>query len=163
MKLFIGLGNPGRDYEKTRHNVGYMVIDKLSQILNSKSKNLNKSQIQIFKSGSFMNDSGDFVSQKLKAYGIKPEALYVIHDDLDIPLGSYKIQFGKGPKDHNGILSIEEKLETKNFWRVRVGVENRAQRSEPSGKKYVLQNFTDDEILVLGKVTEEICEKLKKI
>lgn len=153
MKLIVGLGNPGRDYEKTRHNVGFMVIDALKKSPHFKA----------LKSDQFMNDSGLFVSKMLKAYSIKPEALYIIHDDLDIKLGEYKIQFGRGPKDHNGVESVEKELGTKDFWRVRIGVDNRPLDNKPLGIEYVLQNFSDEEMVILERVIKEVCEKLKKI
>src|SRR3972149_7107899 len=122
MKLIIGLGNPGEKYKNTRHNVGWMVIDALtSQIRNSKSEILNKrmhhsvGKIQIFKSKNFMNDSGVFVAELTKRYSLNPNHLYVVHDDLDIPLGTFKIQFGRGPKDHNGIKSVNEELGTNEY------------------------------------------------
>ena len=161
MKLFIGLGNPGQKYENNRHNIGFMVIDQL--------KNTRTPELQNFrflKSDEFMNDSGAFVAKQLKALNTQPEALYIIHDDLDIKLGEYKIQLAKGPKDHNGIISIEESLGTNEFWRVRVGVENRTpgiQGPRTPGEKYVLENFTAEEMSVLDGVIKEICEKLKKI
>src|SRR6187431_1384554 len=103
MKLIVGLGNPGKDYEKTRHNVGFMVVDEL--LNNSKTKKLK--DLKILKSTNFMNDSGLFVKKILDSNNLDTGNIYVVHDDLDIKLGEYKIQFGRGPKDHNGILSIE--------------------------------------------------------
>jgi len=103
MKLIIGLGNPGEKYKNNRHNVGQMVIEKLQSISHNKN-------ILLKKSGSFMNDSGDFVKSILTKSKLETSNLYIIHDDLDITLGSYKIQFGKGPKIHNGINDIQEKL-----------------------------------------------------
>jgi len=152
MKLIIGLGNPGKEYENTRHNTGYMIIDEL--------KNHKFPNLQIYKSTNFMNDSGSFVTEKLKAYSLKPEALYVIHDDLDIPLGKFKIQFGHGPKDHNGIIDIEDKLGTKDFWRVRVGIDNRPFDNKPMGEVYTLENFTKEERGILDNIIREICKKL---
>ena len=107
-----------------------------------------------------MNDSGSFVKKLTSAYHLVPSALYIVHDDLDIKLGEYKIQFGRGPKDHNGILSIEDKLGTKDFWRVRVGVDNRPLDGKPMGEEYVLQNFSEEERKILDKVIFEVCKKL---
>ncbi|MDP3014339.1 MAG: aminoacyl-tRNA hydrolase [Candidatus Subteraquimicrobiales bacterium] len=174
MKIIIGLGNLGSKHQNNRHNAGYMVIDKLSQILNSKSETLNKSKIQIHKSKSYMNNSGSFVLEKLKAYNIKPEALYVIHDDLDIKLGEFKIQFGKGPKEHKGLISIYEALGTREFWHVRVGIENRQQAiskawptssvgTRAKGEEYVLQDFTGEERVILNGVIKQICNQLENL
>ena len=107
-----------------------------------------------------MNDSGRFVKKQTSAYNLVPSALYVVHDDLDIPLGKFKIQFGHGPKDHNGIIDIEEKLGTKDFWRVRIGVDNRKPDDRTEGEDYVLQGFTEEERKTLGHVTKEVCKKL---
>src|SRR6185369_4075580 len=117
MRLFVGLGNPGKKYEKTRHNVGWLVLDSL-QIPNTKFEVQKQFNAEVLKIGetilakpqTFMNDSGVAVSAIVNFYKIEPDNIYVIHDDLDIKLGEYKIQKGKGPKQHNGILSIEEKL-----------------------------------------------------
>jgi PTH1 family peptidyl-tRNA hydrolase len=94
--------------------------------------------------------------------------LYVVHDDLDIKLGEYKIQKGKGPKDHNGLLSIENALGTKDFWRVRIGIENR--RKIPNskfqiqkGEDYVLQNFFKDELLIINQVIDDVVQRFTEI
>ena len=112
-----------------------------------------------------MNESGDFVKKLVDQYKLKPEALYIVHDDLDILLGSFKIQFGRGPKDHNGLKSIDEALGTDQYWHVRVGVDNRPQDNRPMGEEYVLQNFTDDERAILDKtiqaVTKDLISKLQ--
>jgi PTH1 family peptidyl-tRNA hydrolase len=107
-----------------------------------------------------MNDSGSFVKQLVDQYKLDLSNLYIVHDDLDIKLGEYKIQFGRGPKDHNGILDIEAKLGTKDFWRVRIGVDNRPLDDKPMGEEYVLQNFTSEERVILDKVIHEVCKKL---
>lgn len=107
-----------------------------------------------------MNESGEFVKKLTTDYRLQTTDLYVVHDDLDIPLGSYKIQFGRGPKDHNGILSIEDKLGTKDFWRVRVGVDNRPFDNKPMGEEYVLQNFTDEEREILNSTIKGMLREL---
>jgi len=195
MKLIIGIGNPGEKYKNTRHNVGFMVIEAMaSQISNFQfsisnqiqnynfqtKKNLHCRMLQeknvIFaKSQTFMNQSGKTVSAFVNFYKVKPDDLYVIHDDLDIRLGEYKIQKGVGPKLHNGIKSIDEVLGRKDYWRVRVGVENRRRefsifnfqfpKNIIPGEKYVLQKFTEQELLavknVIDKVIIELVQKIK--
>jgi len=153
MRLIIGLGNPGGSYQNTRHNAGLLVLDKLQKTKLAKDFVMRKS-------GVFMNNSGNFVRKLVSQYKLRSEDLYIVHDDLDIPLGSYKIQFGRGPKDHNGILDIENKLGTKDFWRVRVGVDNRSEDKKPLGEKYVLQNFSDEETEILNKTIKEVVKKL---
>jgi len=156
MKLIIGLGNPGKIYENTRHNVGYMFVDKL---LTAK---LPKNVI-IKKSGAFMNSSGEAVKKLTSAYSLVPSALYIVHDDLDLPLGQYKIQLGVGPKEHKGILSIEQSLDTKDFWRVRIGIDNRNPDSRTLGEDYVLQDFSDQEKQILDQTLEKLLADVVKL
>ena len=110
-----------------------------------------------------MNDSGVAVKNLSTHYNLQHTNLYVVHDDLDLTLGSYKIQFGKGPKVHNGLLSIEEELGTSDFWRVRIGVDNRDPNNRIPGDEYVLQNFTKEEIEIRDKIIAEITIKLFKL
>ena len=152
MKLIIGLGNPGADYINTRHNIGYLLVEELQ-------KN-NPKKLVVKKSDSFMNDSGTFVKKIIDQYKLNLNDLYVAHDDLDIKLGEYKIQFGRGPKDHNGIIDIEEKLGTKDFWRIRIGVDNRPLDNKTLGIEYVLEKFSDQELSVVNRVIKEVCKKL---
>ncbi|MEJ2347711.1 MAG: aminoacyl-tRNA hydrolase, partial [Patescibacteria group bacterium] len=138
MKLLVGLGNPGEEHKNNRHNVGFMVVDELFLLIKPGSETKyfsmqKKFDTEIFKSGevilvkpqTFMNSSGKAVKKILDHFKIKTSDLWVIHDDLDIPLGDFKIQKGKGPKLHKGVMSIEKELNKSDFWRVRVGVENR--------------------------------------
>ena len=155
MKLIIGLGNPGGKYVKTRHNAGFLVVEELL-----KNKKNVFTDFLIKKSDVFMNDSGSFVKKLVDQYNLDLSNLYIVHDDLDIPLGSYKIQFGTGPKVHNGVSSTEETLGTKDFWRVRIGVDNRKIEDRMLGEEYVLQNFTGEERKILDKVIKEVCKKL---
>lgn len=144
MKLIIGLGNPGDKYQKNRHNAGHMFVEFAGKGI---------------KTDVFMNSSGRFVSEKLNFYKITLDDLYIAHDDLDIPLGQFKIQKEVGPKVHNGINGIEEILGTKDFWRIRIGVDNRAHSAEApraKGEDYVLQNFKPEELDILHKVFDEI-------
>ena len=154
MKLIIGLGNPGVDYTETRHNVGYKVVDELLRRIKP-SKNILARKTNVF-----MNQSGKFVESQTSEYQTKEENLYIVHDDLDIPLGDYKIQFGKGPKDHNGLKSIDDALGTGEYWHVRIGIDNRPGDSRPMGEEYVLQNFSDEEKVIIGKTIKEVCKKL---
>jgi PTH1 family peptidyl-tRNA hydrolase len=206
MKLIVGLGNPGNKYKNNRHNVGFVLVDALAsklskppnlqtsmqiQNLNFKFQNKRKLLSEILKINNlvlakqvtYMNDSGSAVKKLTDYYSLVANNLYIIHDDLDINLGEYKIQLGKGPKDHKGIISIDKALGTKDYWRVRVGVENRDQeirntkheirsefnftniqnskRKRISGEKYVLQDFTKDELEVVNDVVKDIVEEFK--
>ncbi len=158
MKLIVGLGNPGDKYVNSRHNVGHVVVDKV------KSKKLKVKSVIIAKTNTFMNDSGVSVKELMSKNNVNTDNLYIIHDDLDLPLGSWKMQYAKGPKDNGGINSIEQVLGTNNFWRIRVGVDNR--KHEPHftkvtrGEDYVLEDFAKEEKIVLDKVINNICKKL---
>jgi PTH1 family peptidyl-tRNA hydrolase len=106
-----------------------------------------------------MNDSGSFVKKIVDKYKPDLSDLYIIHDDLDIPLGSYKIQFGVGPKVHNGVNSVEIELGAKDFWRIRVGVDSRNPNDRTSGEEYVLQDFSEEEKKILDGIIEKICKE----
>ena len=198
MKLIVGLGNPGEKYKNTRHNVGFLVLEELkNQILNPKPDPpagragfLNPNQIpnpnfqlekkfwaEVLKIGdvilakptTFMNNSGVAVSSLATFYKLHSTDIYVIHDDLDIKLGEYKIQKGVGPKLHYGVESVEKSLGTKDFWRVRVGIENRFQQiqnskqAKISGEQYVLQNFTEEENRIIDGVLDRVIAELLNI
>ncbi len=155
MKLIIGLGNPGEKYQHNRHNVGYTVIDALQKV------DLPK-DVVIKKTGVFMNDSGSTVKSLYTKYKIQYTNLYVIHDDLDIRLGEYKIQKGTGPKDHKGIQSIEKELRENDFWRVRIGVDNRDPENRIVGEDYVLQDFSQEELEIVQDVIRKLISDLKQ-
>ena len=152
MKVIVGLGNPGIKYINNRHNVGHMVIDELQRL---------KLKDKVLKSDKYMNNSGLFIKKLSEKYPkMLVSDLYIIHDDLDIPLGSFKIQFGKGPKVHNGLNDIYEKIDTSEFWHVRVGVDNRDPENRVNGYDYVLEDFTNEEKIILEKVIKQICNQL---
>lgn len=186
MKLVVGLGNPENKYSRNRHNVGFMIVDKLIKEYGnedwSDSKKgkllyawmrLGDEKVELVKPQTLVNGSGYSVAYARRKHSdIKIEDIYVIHDDLDIKLGQYKIQKGKGPKIHKGLLSIYEKLGTSNFWHVRVGVENRKKpfsilnfqfSKKIPGERYVLQNFMDKELEILNPVADRIIQDLKNI
>src|SRR3990167_5455158 len=170
MKLIIGIGNPGEKYTKTRHNVGFMAVEALaSRVGNSQwvvkrkfSSSLYTvhSSLILVKPQTSMNSSGVAVKILVDQYKVKLADLWVIHDDLDLRLGEYKIQLGVGPKLHYGIKSIEGKLGKKDFWRVRVGVDNRSKDNRISGGAYVLQKFSEDEERSLDGVIKRLVQDL---
>jgi len=182
MLIIVGLGNPGVKYQNNRHNVGHLFMDyliKSLQIPSSKSQAPNKSQnpnFKLFKTNCYMNVSGIFVKKLTNHYSLTTNHLIVIHDDLDIPLGKFHIQFASGPQLHNGLESIEQHLKTKDFWRVRIGVDNRRPKNYLSrtydqdnnkhkwveGEKYSLQNFLAQEKKILEtEIFPKIFEQLK--
>jgi len=157
MKLIVGLGNPGKKYERTRHNIGFIVIEKLVRELgfnaddfkiSKKAKaeylkeNYNGKKLEFLKPMNFMNNSGFSVACASKNNNINlEEELIVIHDDKDIPLGAVKIQTNKSAAGHNGIKSIIEHLGTQNFARVRIGVAPEDPRKIGNTADFVLKKF----------------------
>lgn len=141
MILIVGLGNPGKKYLNNRHNVGHMFMN----FLISKLTGSQISGLKLAKTDDFMNLSGVFVKKLVRNSGSEPENLIIVHDDLDIPLGKFHIQFASGPQLHNGLESIEQHLNTKDFYRIRIGVDNRPTDRKIPGEKYALQNFQIEE------------------
>lgn len=169
MKLVVGLGNPGEEYKKNRHNVGFGVVEKLGEILGEEKFVLEKkweaevmrvNDLLLMKPVTFMNASGRAVRKIKDYFKIGLSDVWVIHDDLDIVLGDYKIQKSKGPKIHNGLKSVEENLKEDGFWRVRVGVDGRGGKRRESGEKYVLKDFGKKEEEMVAKVVDKIVEEL---
>lgn len=177
MKLIVGLGNPGEKYLNTRHNVGFLVLDHLLQKLekvketfweeNRKFKALtheievNGEKIVLMKPTTFMNDSGIAVQKYASFYKIEPQDVYILHDELDLPIGKIKIRFGGSSAGHNGVNSIIEKLGTDKFLRIRLGIgkESRVQATHDTAD-YVLGTFAANE---KGKIKTMINQAIKDI
>jgi len=191
MKLKIGLGNPGDKYKKTRHNVGFMVVDALAEKheLNWKMNKKFKAEIATFspsllegagrgeviiaKPQTYMNLSGQTVQAILSYYKLLPkklgliqkndsdlsEILTVIHDDLDIEFGKYKIAVDSRSAGHNGVQSIINQLKTKNFKRIRIGIRNNMLDNIPIDK-FVLQKFNNEEEKNIKSLISEIIKQL---
>ena len=159
MILIIGLGNPGKKYEQTRHNFGFMVLDLLGSGMEWEAKYdaefIKLDDVILAKPQTFMNKSGESVVEILKFY---PNAqLVVVHDELDLPLGSMKIQKNSSAAGHNGVQSIMDSLGTQDFIRIRLGIDNPEVRKDVPGDAFVLQKFTSEE----QALVKEILEKAK--
>lgn len=172
MRIIIGLGNPEEKYENTRHNVGFMVLEALGEALgNLVFENRKKFQAEmtegrefvLVKPQTYMNNSGRSVAALAGFFKVEKNQIVVVHDDLDLPLGEYKIQMGKGPKVHNGILSCEESLGSKDFWRVRVGIDARINRAQVSGEDYVLGKFSGLELEKLKETIKMVVLELQRM
>lgn len=147
MKLVVGLGNPGKEYVNTRHNVGFMFLDSLYSDfkLNKKFNSLECliGDTIIIKPLSYMNLSGNVVYKYVNFYKIELDDILIIHDDMDIICGDYKVSYNHGDGGHNGIKDIILKLNSKKFMRLKIGI------SHVSGgekKDYVLGRFSNDEL-----------------
>ena len=132
MKLIVGLGNPGRKYEKTRHNAGFWFVDELARAARADFRREARFQgevarvpggdIWLLKPDTFMNNSGRAVGALAGFYRIEPDEILVAHDELDLPPGDVRLKFGGGLSGHNGLRDIAPALGTQNFWRLRLGI-----------------------------------------
>ena len=165
--LIVGLGNPGLAYRHNRHNVGFMVADALADKLEIPLKRVKfKAQIGngkledipiiIAKPLTFMNKSGEAVAPLVRYFKVPLERLLVIHDDMDLPLGTLRMRPSGGSAGHNGMLSIFDKLGTNAIPRLRVGIGRPPGRMDPAD--YVLQDFPRSEEELLSMVIAQACE-----
>jgi PTH1 family peptidyl-tRNA hydrolase len=159
--LIIGLGNPGREYKDTRHNIGFMLMDYLAEKLEARGMKVqskaitisalyNEKKIILAKPQTYMNLSGQSVQGLLNFYKIPFENLLVAHDDLDIPFGTIRIRPTGGPGGQRGMADTIEQLGTKDFPRLRLGISRPPGRMQ--AKDYVLQNFSKDEQKLLPEI-----------
>ncbi len=164
MKLIVGLGNPGKEYENTRHNIGFMALDKLSQSLNINidknkfdglygEKIINDEKILFLKPQKYMNLSGEVVRKYVDFFKIKIEDILIINDDLDLPLGKIKIKFQGSCGGHNGLRNIEQHLSTDKYKRIKIGISNNKLFDT---KDYVLSKFNKEELEILNKTIDII-------
>jgi PTH1 family peptidyl-tRNA hydrolase len=141
IRLFVGLGNPGEKYVATRHNAGFWWVDLISQQTNSPlkldakmfgetSKMSGQTDTWLLKPNTFMNASGKAVAAIANYYKIKPAEILVIHDELDLPVGTSKLKLGGGHGGHNGLRDIHAALGTPDYWRLRVGIGHPGDRNE---------------------------------
>lgn len=175
MYIIIGLGNPGEEYESTRHNTGRMIIDafakqeKFPEWVFDKKINALKSEGKIKKEKvlfllpeTFMNNSGNAVMKVITSKK-KAANLIVIHDDLDLPLGKFKISFARSSAGHKGAESVIKKIKTNEFIRLRVGI---SPKKKPAGKellKFLLGKFTPKELPIFKKTSKKITFALEMI
>lgn len=155
--LIVGLGNPGPNYAKTRHNIGQMVLDELAKEVGGSFKKHSKAsavvvegrlgfggpKVILMKSLGYMNTSGGPVSAVAKFYGIDPDHIIVVHDELDIPFDTIKLKIGGGEGGHNGLRDITKALGTKDYYRVRTGIGRPPGRMDTAD--FVLKPFSSTE------------------
>ena len=174
----IGLGNPGKKYTKTRHNIGFLILENLSKKYNSnfllKDKlrsfcsefKINDATYRLFLPNTFMNNSGDAVGAIIDWYKINLDQIFVIVDDKDLPLGKIRFRKKGSSGGHNGLKSIIEKLRTQDFNRIRIGIGSPASIDETNNYNtisHVLGNITSDEKSILDKVYTKVIESLEQL
>jgi len=173
MKLIACLGNPGKKYQKTRHNVGFMAGEKIADefSISVKQKNfsalfgkgkINNEDTAIIFPQTFMNNSGESIAQAMNFFKLSPEDLIVIHDEIELPFGDIRKKLAGGHKGHNGLRSIIAKIQSPDFHRIRIGV-GRPENSNIPVADYVLSNFEKDELLALNEKYQKIKDILLSI
>ena len=172
MKLIIGLGNPGEEYEKTRHNIGFMALEGIrGQVLGFSNWKLEKKleaevsrghiascceDVILAKPQTFMNNSGRAVKLLTTHYKLRPTDLLVVHDDIDLPFGTLRLSFGSGSAGQNGVQSIIDTLGTKDFWRLRIGIGPKLGEAD----KFVLKRFPRTQTAAVIKSIEKTTEAI---
>jgi peptidyl-tRNA hydrolase, PTH1 family len=174
--LVVGLGNPGPEYERTRHNVGFLVADVLAERVGGRfavhkksgadllQARLDGRQVLIAKPRSFMNLSGRPVAALARFFSVPPTEVIVVHDELDLPFGSVRLKRGGGEGGHNGLRSVSSALTTKDYLRVRFGIGRPPGRQDPAD--YVLKPFSSPErkeVPVLVEQTADAVELLLRV
>lgn len=168
MKLIIGLGNPGKQYLNSRHNIGFTIVDSL---LEGEKNKVNVPDLigelyrfgtnnLVLKPTSYMNNSGVETVKVTNFFKIIEDELLVIHDDVDLPLGEIKLEQGRGSAGHRGVDSIISFLGTKNFFRLRIGV-GRPPENTPTDQ-YVLEDFTATDHIQISEIKEKAIDQIKK-
>ena len=161
MKLVVGLGNPGRKYKATKHNIGFMCLDYFAKNNKLKFKKDNKFSGEALKIGNlvflkphtFMNESGQSVRKIMNFYNISVSDILIIHDDLDLPLGKTRLREKGSSAGHNGIKSIISNVQTEEFKRVRIGIDKNPLYET---KNYVLSAFSKKEKELLDPILEKV-------
>jgi len=191
IKLIVGLGNPGKEFENTRHNVGFLFIDQIKKSSNIKEfkfekklfseiaeaefpisnfQFLNKSQIPnpknkykilLAKPQTFINKSGEAVLALSRFFKIKSENILIVHDDIDILWSNFKFSFNRSSAGHKGVESIIKALKTKNFWRVRIGIQPTLKKHVPADK-IILKKFTPAELKTLNQTIKRAISDLER-
>ena len=164
--LIVGLGNPGKSYVGTRHNIGFEIVDAIAEKLSfnfrekAKFKGLvaEGESLVVLKPTTYMNLSGESVLATAKFFKISPSHIFVIVDDVDLPFGQIRLKINSGPGTHNGLKSIEDSLKTNRYPRLKIGVGNKAQGSLAD---YVLSRFLYEEEKEIPQIIEDAVEAIE--
>ncbi|PZE19203.1 aminoacyl-tRNA hydrolase [Paenibacillus xerothermodurans] len=170
MKWFVGLGNPGTQYQSTRHNIGFMAIDRFAEkhgikVTQSKCKALvgeghvNGTKVYLIKPMTYMNLSGESIRAFMDFYKASIDDLVVIYDDLDTPFGQIRLRYQGSAGGHNGIKSTIQHLGTQSFNRIRMGISRPAPGHNIAD--YVLSSFSKEEFKTMPKVLETTCDAME--
>ena len=166
MKILVGLGNPGEEYENTRHNTGRIVVSMIEKKWGSENE---KQKIKFLMPDTFMNNSGRAVAPLVKSKKDLKD-LVVVYDDIDLPLGKMKISFNRSSGGHNGLGSIIKSLKSQEFTRIRIGIASvtpSGKIKKPKGKKavinFILGEFKKPELEILKKLSKKITEAVEVI
>jgi peptidyl-tRNA hydrolase, PTH1 family len=153
--LVVGLGNPGREYERTRHNAGWLVLDELARRLGASWRakfsgrlaeaRLDGDRLALLKPETFMNDSGRSVAAAARFFKVEPKSLLIVHDDVDLEPGRLQARAGGGLAGHNGLRSLAQSLGSQDFLRLRIGVGRPGRGDHRSVADYVLSGFDPEE------------------
>lgn len=172
MHLIVGLGNPGKKYEQTRHNIGFMAVDAILNSYGSNDKpkkkfnsvihelQLENKKVILAKPETYMNNSGDAIIQIVNYFKIKTENILILHDELDLPFGSIRLKVGGGIAGHNGLKSILSHLDN-TFLRLRLGIDHPGDKRLVSN--YVLGNFNNSEMDNLNTLFDYIATNILSI
>ena len=171
MKLIVGLGNPGEKYKKTRHNLGFLMVDYLAAgdkwKENKKAnclyikKQIGLEEVELIKPLTFMNNSGQTINYVQKKHRLKPENILIIHDEIDLPLGEIRIQQSRGAAGHKGVQSVINQLGTKDFVRLRIGIRPINQETIVDTEKFVLEKFTLEEEKIIQATIKRAARMIK--
>jgi PTH1 family peptidyl-tRNA hydrolase len=170
--LVVGLGNPGAEYARTRHNVGAEVVEILARRHGGRLRagkeraradevRIGDARVALAVPEQWMNDSGDAVRRLVRRYGVEPEALVVVHDELDLPAAALRVKVGGGLAGHNGLRSIKEHLHSDGFVRVRIGVSKPS--SKERGADHVLSRFSKRERAEVDVTLEQAADAVEVI
>lgn len=177
MKIIIGLGNPGKQYENTRHNVGFMVLDAMQTAWNLPPFSLAKkfdaeisegtvsgTKVILMKPQTFINLSGASVRRVLDFYKLTPAHIFVVQDELDLPLGKYKMANDSSAAGHNGIKNIIEHLSTQTFTRLRIGIATDKQDASclRNAHDFVLDTFTPKEEVIIASALPSYLQETER-
>ncbi len=169
MYLVVGLGNPGKQYESTKHNVGFMCIDNLAKKFNTeitKEKHnglytqieINNKKVILLKPQKYMNLSGEVIKKYINYFKINLENVIIIYDDMDINFGSIKLKEGGSSAGHNGLKNVEINLKTKDYKRLKIGI---SRNKNIETKNYVLSKFSLVDKTVLSQILDNACEAIE--